>query len=230
MTIQRGPQLPYSVVGGAEFSDAGWVVTSAKMRGSTFSVDSPRTVSTFKEILEDRPSFEILVVNTPLGYMDDESNAVRTCDLETAAILGERDATSRRSVTYGEIERFSSENSPRTEVTIAEQVAAEMAPYRQRSIFEGHAELSFRHLNGDSTLAFSHDTAAGLDERAALLEKLIPNFPELLVIASRTSPQLAVLNSMAVLWSARRVFARSAKKLPLIAEWDSRGLRMQIVY
>jgi hypothetical protein len=33
-----------------------------------------------------------------------------------------------------------------------------------------------------------------------------------------------------LLWTARRVFARAAKRLPAEAEWDSEGMRMEFVY
>ena len=37
-------------------------------------------------------------------------------------------------------------------------------------------------------------------------------------------------DASALLWTARRVLGRAAKRVPLDAEWDSEGLRMEIVY
>jgi len=39
-----------------------------------------------------------------------------------------------------------------------------------------------------------------------------------------------LLDAAALLWTARRVFGRAAKRLPAEAEWDSEGVRMEIVY
>jgi predicted RNase H-like nuclease len=36
-------------------------------------------------------------------------------------------------------------------------------------------------------------------------------------------------DAAALMWTARRVFGRAARRLPKEAEWDSEGLRMEIV-
>jgi predicted RNase H-like nuclease len=38
-----------------------------------------------------------------------------------------------------------------------------------------------------------------------------------------------LLDAAACLWTARRVAARAATRIPMDPEWDSQGLRMEIV-
>ena len=43
-------------------------------------------------------------------------------------------------------------------------------------------------------------------------------------------PQKHLYDAFALLWTARRVFGHAAKRIPMEPEWDSEGLRMEIVY
>ena len=49
-----------------------------------------------------------------------------------------------------------------------------MAPYRQRTVFEVHPELSFFQINGDVPLRWTKKFEVGREERRALLIKKIP--------------------------------------------------------
>jgi predicted RNase H-like nuclease len=42
------------------------------------------------------------------------------------------------------------------------------------------------------------------------------------------SPEL-LLDAAALLWSARRIASRAAKRVPSLPEWDENGLRIEIV-
>jgi predicted RNase H-like nuclease len=61
------------------------------------------------------------------------------------------------------------------------EVAAEMAPYRQRTVYEVHPELSFFQINGDTPLRWTKKFEAGRDERRALFARAgtrLPTEPE----------------------------------------------------
>ena len=109
------------------------------------------------------------------------------------------------------------------------EVAAEMAPYRQRTVFEVHPELSFFQINGDVPLRWSKKYEAGLEERSALLRKRIPGVERLLEAEFDDVPLSHLLDAAAMLWTARRIFARAGTRLPTDPEWDEQGLRMEFV-
>ena len=60
------------------------------------------------------------------------------------------------------------------------EVAAEMQPYWQRTVFEVNPELAFFTLNGDHPLQHGKRTHRGQSERRALLEPKLPGIAQVL--------------------------------------------------
>jgi predicted RNase H-like nuclease len=108
-------------------------------------------------------------------------------------------------------------------------VASEMAPYRQRTVYEVHPELSFFQINGDVPLRWSKKFEAGVEERHVLLTKRIPGVERVLETELDDVPLSHLLDVAAMLWTARRIFARAGTRLPSDPEWDEQGLRMEFV-
>ena len=104
-----------------------------------------------------------------------------------------------------------------------------MAPYRQRTVFEVHPELSFFQLNGDVPLRWTKKFEVGREERRALLIKKIPGIDRSLECELDDVPLAHLLDAGALLWTARRIFAKGGTRVPLDPEWDEEGLRMEIV-
>jgi hypothetical protein len=75
MPSHSGPDLPYSVVAGVTPCAPGWLVASAKLHGATFAPESPRVLGTFAEVLDERPSFSVIALNAPVGYIDESVQA-----------------------------------------------------------------------------------------------------------------------------------------------------------
>jgi predicted RNase H-like nuclease len=109
------------------------------------------------------------------------------------------------------------------------EVAAEMAPYRQRTVYEVHPELSFFQINGDVPLRWTKKFEVGREERRALLVKRIPGIDRVLDTELDDVPLAHLLDAAALLWTARRIFARAGTRLPTEPEWDEEGLRMEFV-
>jgi predicted RNase H-like nuclease len=109
------------------------------------------------------------------------------------------------------------------------EVAAELAPYRQRSVFEVTSELSFYQLNDDVPLRWPKRTTAGQTERRALLERKIPGCERIFDAKIPRVPTSHLLDVAAFMWTARRIFARAGVRLPLDPEWDESGLRMEFM-
>jgi predicted RNase H-like nuclease len=110
------------------------------------------------------------------------------------------------------------------------EVAAEMSPYRQRVVYEGHPELSFFQLHKDTPLKKSKVLTEGREERRIVLEERIRGSERYLDATVYGVPQKHLYDSFALLWSARRVYGHAAKRIPVEPEWDGEGLRMEIVY
>jgi predicted RNase H-like nuclease len=109
------------------------------------------------------------------------------------------------------------------------EVALEMAPYRQRSIYEVNSELSFFQLNEDKPLRYPKRTAAGQQERRDLLAKKIPGGERIFDARFPRVPNSHMLDVAAFMWTARRIFARAAVRVPQDPQWDDLGLRMEIL-
>jgi len=90
VSSRRGPDLPYNVVAGVTPFNDKWLVASAKMAGSTFAPEPPKAYDAFLEVLSERPSFAIVVVNVPIGFLDVPEMGARTCDRQARALLGRR--------------------------------------------------------------------------------------------------------------------------------------------
>ncbi len=109
------------------------------------------------------------------------------------------------------------------------EVAAEMAPYRQRTVYEVHPELSFFQINGDMPLRWTKKFEVGREERRALLVKRIPGIDRVLDAELDDVPLAHLLDVSALLWTARRIFAHAGTRIPIDPEWDEEGLRMELV-
>jgi len=104
-----------------------------------------------------------------------------------------------------------------------------ISPEIQGRIREGHPELSFAYMNGGVGLAYAKSKPEGQQKRIELLE---PHFPGLRGHIARLRQRRAtidLLDAFSMLWTARRVRAGEAISIPDRPEYDSRGLRMEMV-
>jgi predicted RNase H-like nuclease len=235
MMRRGGPDLPYSIVAGVTPCAPGWLVASAKLHGATFAPEAPRVLSSFTDVLDERPTFSVIALNAPVGYVDESHVGGRTCDRMARVLLGRRGSTVHNAPSRSSLQEDKEVNGDGldaiTNVLLRRyrEVAAEMAPYRQRTVFEVHPELSFFQLNGDVPLRWSKKTEAGQEERTALLKAKIPGVERICESEIDDVPHAHLLDVAALLWTARRIFARAGTRLPVDPEWDELGLRMEFV-
>jgi predicted RNase H-like nuclease len=235
VATRGGPTLPYSVIAGVTPCPTGWLVASAKVSGSVFAPEEPRVLASFAEVLDERPTFSVIALNAPVGYAEESKSGGRTCDRMARSLLGRRGSTvhnapSRASLTEGvAIENDGLDAISNVLLARYREVAAEMAPYRQRVVYEAHPELSFFQLNDDVPLRWSKKYEAGRDERRALVEKKIQGVERILDVELEEVPLSHLLDVAAMLWTARRIFARAGTRIPTDPEWDEQGLRMELV-
>jgi predicted RNase H-like nuclease len=236
MVTRGGPDLPYKIVAGVTPCPTGWLVASAKLAGATFAPEPPRVLETFRDVVDDRPTFSVIALNAPIGYAEETQVGGRTCDRMARALLGRRGSTVHNAPTRAHLEDDADivtddrlDAISNVLLSRYREVAAEMAPYRQRTIYEVHPELSFYQLNGDAPLRWSKKFEAGREERRELLEKKIQGIEKVLDAELEEVPEEHLIDAAAMLWTARRIFARAGTRIPTDPEWDEQGLRMEIV-
>ena len=197
--------------------------------------EAPRLFKTFLEVVSERPAYATIVVNAPIGYRDVVTDPPRTCDLLARSLLGRRGSTIARAPTRASLREGEGNSIAGLDVvTLANlhhyrELYAEMSPFRQRVVYEGHPELSFFQINGDVPLRYSKLREEGREERRSLLEKRIQNV-HMVLDADIGVPEKHLYDAVALMWTARRVNGKAAKRIPSDAEWDSEGLRTEYVY
>ncbi len=231
----RGPNLPYRIVAGVVPSASAWLVASAKIAGATFAPDEPQLFSSFMEIIDQRPMFDSVVINVPIGYLDSDDLHLRTCDRIAKELLGARGNVITHTPSRAAIMDPNHTHENLDAVTIMmlpryREVATEMAPYRQRQIYQGHPELSFLEMNGGVPMKYGRFTGAGHNERRDLLIHKMQGVERVLDVEIDRVRWHHLQEAAALMWSARRAFTRTARRIPLDPEWDSEGLRMEYVY
>ena len=209
-------------------------MASAKLHAATFAPEDPKVLTKFAEVFEERPQFEVIALNAPIGYPDTPEQG-RECDREARRLLGRRAMTVRNVPTRETVESGLVRLDERLDaiglvlLPRYAEVAAEMLPYRQRTVYEAHPELSFFVINADTPLRRSKHSEEGVAERRVLLEKRIPGIRRVLDFDLDGVPTSHLYDVAALLWTARRIFAKAAARIPEHPEWDSEGLRREIV-
>jgi predicted RNase H-like nuclease len=235
MPSRGGPPLPYKVVAGMTPCPGGWLVASAKLHAATFVPEEPQVYTKFPEVFDAHPPYEVIALNAPVGYPS-EPDELRSCERDARALLGRRAITVRRTPTRDTMEtglpRLDEHLDAVSLVLLPRlcEVASEMLPYRQRTVYEAHPELSFHVINGDRPLLYSKHSDEGIEERRAILIKRIPGIQRVLDAELEGVPTPHLYDVSALLWTARRIQAKAATRIPENPEWDAEGLRMEYVY
>jgi predicted RNase H-like nuclease len=236
----RGPDLPYRPLAGVVPCPGGWLIIPGKLQGITLFPDPGELVPTFTDVLDRKPSFEIIALAAPVGLPTDASKGGRSCDKEARKLLGfPRSGTIVSAPArwllaekdFGKASHKAGGLSPITWTLInrLREVDAEMQPYRQRTVYEVHPELSFHQLNGDRPMTKSKHLESGRKERRALLEKRLPGVERSLDNPTGKAKLVHRIDAAACLWTARRIASRNVLRVPQDPEWDDAGLRMEIV-
>jgi predicted RNase H-like nuclease len=237
----RGAQLPYRLLAGVVPCPGGWLAATAKVQGVTIVPEEPHVFQRFIDVLDYKPAYQVIGLFAPVGLLDDVVPKGRTCERDARKLLGLPRASAIASAppraalaatTYADAAVASGGHlNPvcwRQMAKIAE-VDAAIAPYWQRSVFEVHPELTFYQLGEDRPVRYSKHTGAGRVERRALLAGRLPGVERILEAQLARVSEAHLLDAAACLWTARRILSRGINRLPEDPEWDSLGLRMEIV-
>jgi predicted RNase H-like nuclease len=219
---------------------SGWLVVGGKIQGIQLAPDLPYVAERLADVLDARPQFEVIALNAPVGLLSTPEAGGRRCDQEARALLGWPRAgailtpPTRAALAAATLEEAAALSDGLDAVTwyrmpFIREVDEEMAPYRQRAVYEFHPEMTFFQLNEDKPLRFAKRTNNGRAERRALLERRVPGMDRVLdAEISRVRPW-HLLDASAGLWTSRRILAKAATRSPEDPQWDDEGLRMEIV-
>ena len=231
--LVKGPQLAYKLLAGVVPCADGWLVVPGKLQGVSLFPEPPQVLSKLMEILDYRPSFEIVALQIPIGLPADRVAGGRAADREARRLLGPRRGAAILSTPPAKV--FGDQGAEGLSaigwqlLPRIEEAHREIASYHQRNVYEVHAELGFHQLNGDAPLRYSKNTPEGREERLELLSARMPGLER--VLDNRPArvrlPQL--LDAAVNLWTARRIAARAISRLPEVPEWNNDGLRMELV-
>lgn len=233
---RRGPDLPYDVVAGVKPCATGWLVAAGKVHGTTFAPEEPQVYERFADVLDERPTFSVIAVNAPIGYLETAVPGGRVCDREARALVGRRGGAAIPSAPIrSQVDEGADPSQAGLSAVVRQlmpryrEVAAEMAPYRQRTVFEVTSELCFFQLNDDSPMHRPKRSKEGQEERRALLERRVQGVGRICDGVFPRVPYTHLLDVAAFMWAARRILARAALRVPEDPQWDEEGLRMELL-
>jgi predicted RNase H-like nuclease len=239
------PANPVPPVAGVDGCRAGWVVvTNATADGRWRASVEPD----FPAVLAATAAAAIVGVDMPIGLPAAAVPGGRACDAEARTLVG-RGRTSSifsppcRGVLAAPdypialaINRASSPHglgfSKQAWNIVARirEVDAAIDPALQRRVVEVHPELCFIAMNGGRPLADGKKTPAGATQRRRLLRAA--GFRNLTTLLRALPRALAapddILDACAAAWTAARVAAGTAIRIPANPPRDPRGLAMEI--
>jgi predicted RNase H-like nuclease len=233
--------LPYKMLGGVTPCPGGWLILPARLAGVTVIVEEAMVVKSLVEVLEFKPKFEAAAIYAPVGFEDEPAGPYRPCDEEARGMIGwprlvAIKPTPSRAALHAptrdkarEIEPWLTNDDLRRFKWIRE-AELEFQPFHQRNWFASHPELSFFVLNGDRPVTSSPYQPDGVLERMNLIKSKLPGVEEAVVASPpQGAGQLHLLQCAGLLWTARRAAGRAVNRLPMDPNWDTTGLRMELV-
>jgi predicted RNase H-like nuclease len=240
-------------IAGVDGCKAGWIAALQDLETHEFL---PIVAPSFQEIAHGERAPVLTAVDMPIGLAQ---RGPRQCDIEARALLGARGASvfpapprpllqttsyAQANALYRKLmdgkglsrQSYNLIGKVR-EVDRAVRAAGrqngQSAPALGLPIRECHPELAFLAMNGGQPLPASKHEAAGLELRRLLLERELGVSLREFVLATRRWRGVAlddVYDALACLWSAQRMLAGMAQRVPADPPADRFGLPMEINY
>ena len=204
-----------------------------------------RVTDDFAGLLSLQEDPAVVAVDIPIGLPDVTRPGGRTCDRLARKLVGPR-----ASSVFSPVGRTALAAPSRLEAEVLShaeggigitaqawglsekmrEADAAMTPERQRQVFEVHPELSFWSMQSEP-MTYAKTKPAGVAARVrALIESGLPAAFVSTRPAGLRATFVDFLDACAALQTAKRIALGQAKRLPEVAERDSRGLDMVIWY
>lgn len=229
-----GPSLPYDLLAGVVPCRKGWLVAPGKLVGISLNPEPAYVAGSFADVVDNIPAYTVVAVAAPVGLHAHWTEHGRRCDVEARHLLGWPRLGAIASPP-GRLDLRSGgpvkvDAVTRRYLTRIGELDGEMQPYRQRSVYAVHSELCFYQINEDRPLGHAKDSAAGMRERTTLITRRMQGIQRVLGEDLEGATNSQVLDAAAALWTARRIAAKAATRIPQDPEWDDEGLRIEWVY
>jgi predicted RNase H-like nuclease len=212
-------------VAGVDGCRTGWVVVHDR-RAAVYA--------SFGEVLAALPDATVVAVDMPIGLVDEHRPGGRAADRAARTELGPKHnsvfSAPPRSVlgarTLPEARRRGGKLTLQTLNLLPriEDVDRVMTPALQARVFEVHPELSFAAMDDGRPVLAPKRAARGSEVRRALLARTGVPVPE----RPRGAALDDLLDACALSWSAGRIARRETRRVPTVATFDRRGLRMDV--
>ena len=234
-------RLPYKMLGGVVPCPGGWLIVPARLAGVTVVAEEPMVVATLIDVLEFKPRFEAAAIFVPIGFSDDPAGPYRPCDEEARSFVGwPRELAVRPTPSRAALRAPTREAALELEPWLTRddfrhfkwtrEAEREFQPFHQRSFFAAHPALTYSQLNNARPLLTSPYHQDGVLERMQLLRDKMPGVEETITLTPPPgSAQVHLVQATGLLWTARRAAGRAMQRLPRDPEWDSTGMRMELV-
>ena len=240
---RRGPDLPYDLLAGVVPCRSGWLVCGGKLVGTGLFPEPPLVEKSLLDVIDHVPQYAVICLAAPIGLPDKPVRHGRQAERDARRILGwprlgailsaPTIAVAERARNYEDAVRLNGGTlSPVTwgRIRRIREVRETIHSHNQRSVYEVHPELSFHQLNGDESLSYSKNSSRGIKEREELLVRRVQGMDlRLQAGPPRGATRSNLLDGFAALWTARRVAAKAAARVPENPEWNNDGLRMEML-
>jgi predicted RNase H-like nuclease len=233
--------IPYKMLAGVVPCPGGWLVLPGRLAAVTVIVEEALVLPTLMEVLDYKPKFDAAAIFAPVGFYDQPTEPYRPCDAEARDMIGWprlvaiRPVPSRQALRAPnraaalQLEPWLTKDDLRRFRWLKE-AEQQFEPFHQRNWFAAHPELSMYMINGDRPVASSPYQHDGVLERLDLLRNKLPGVEDVINASPPAgAAQLHVIQAAALLWTARRASGRAVNRLPMDPNWDSTGLRMELV-
>ncbi len=252
-TSRIKPMRELFQVAGVDGCKAGWLV--ALVEGSVerseqsgsykFKAKTIFVAEDFTSVLAETAGCDLVCVDMPIGLSDD--TFPRQCDVEACRLLGPARGRSVFRVPVRSC--LTAEDYPAAN-KISRRVCGKglskqsfgilpkirevdelMDPMVQRRVREIHPEVCFWALNNGRAMRHNKKTVPGQAQRHNLLVDVLPNMDDLLARApSRGYLMDDAYDAVAAAWTAAQAVMGRAATLPEKPPFDSKGLRVEMLY
>ncbi|MHB8604759.1 MAG: DUF429 domain-containing protein [Thermoplasmatota archaeon] len=227
------------LVAGVDGCRAGWLAAFAPAKGQ--GRVEWAVCATFRDLLKHPKDARVIALDMPIGLLAVSEEGGRTCDREARKLLGPKRSTSvfsppSRAHLNGRVRRGLTEQT-RNLLPKIREVDDAMTRQLEARIYEAHPELTFTRAAGHP-MRESKKGERGRRERLAALEAtrdpVFAGVRETVAFARQILPPKGVgsddiLDALALLWTARRIAAGKAQRIPQRLEREPRRkLRMAI--
>ncbi|MEW6248272.1 MAG: DUF429 domain-containing protein [Nitrospirota bacterium] len=239
------PRAPTAWVAGVDGCRGGWAVALVPAETAVARRPLIRLCGDFREVLLLRPSPAVIAVDIPIGLLDGPRAGGRLCDRLARAMLTGRTSSVfsppcrrvLRARKYEDAHGFGLSRQAFGILPKIREVDDLMTSALQQLVREAHPELAFSALAG-RPMRWNKKTPAGRQERLRALERGGALYRELagwLAEALDTFPRRHLsaddlMDALALSWTARRIAAGKARRIPDRPPRDRRSLRMEIWY